>query len=182
MSTPIRVERRSADRVADLQADRPDARRRRADQAWGDGGRIGCTATARGRRRSGLSPFSHNRVHGLVRTDPNRRHPWGRATTADPRSVLGPKRRGGGGSGTATPYPLLTSPWTRFWEIGRSGLPAGGSVTLGRAATRDVGTAHGSVSRGSPSPGGSGHRRPAGWWLRGPRAADRQVPPRRPRD
>ena len=71
MSTPIRVERRSAYRVADLQADRSGLPRRRTEEACDDGGRIGCTATARGRRRSGLSPSSHNRVDRLVRTDPN---------------------------------------------------------------------------------------------------------------
>ena len=180
MSTPIRVERRSADRDADLQADRSGLPRRRTDQACDDGGRIGCTATARGRRRSGLSPFSHNRVDGLVRTDLNRRHPRSRAIAADPRSVLGPERLAGGGSGTATPLPLLTSPWTRFWEIGRSGLPAEWPDPSCRTETTDVATTHGAVSRGSPSPDASCHRPPAGSWLRGLPAASRQVPPRPP--
>ena len=180
MSTPIRVERRRADRLADLQADRPDARRRRTTRpgATADGSDArqrpavdavrGCRGFPITASTDWYAPIRTGGTPGVA--PPRQIHAQSWAPSGVAKADLAPRRQ----------IRCLPVCGHGFGKSGDPAFPAGGSVTLGRAATRDVGTAYGSVSRGSPSPGGSGHRPPAGWWHRGPPAVDRQVPPRRP--
>ena len=90
---------------------------KRGDHHPGHGAflRTPCLDQAGGRRR--LWPFSHNRGHGLVGTDPSRWEPTGRVMTADPRSACGRNPRSEAGSDATAPGPMLTSPWMRFWAV-----------------------------------------------------------------